>query len=102
MITFTDAEQRFADSPEGRAAIAYERCKYDMGQSHKGANAAPWTDAMEARTVRDLSMQHARAAVQGAAFLADCERQIPILQAEAETARQQMIERTSNAYKGGN
>jgi hypothetical protein len=101
MTTFTDAEQRFADSPEGGAALAYARMKHDMEQAHRGAGAQPWTDAMEAQAVRHLTMQHARGSVERAAFLADSERQLPALRAAAETARQQMIERTSNAWKGG-
>lgn len=91
MVQLTDAEQRFADSAEGKSAIALERYKFELGQAHKGADAMPWTDAMEAKVARDLSVQHARSAVQGAAFIADAERQLPELRAKAETARQQMI-----------
>lgn len=89
--TFTDAEQRFADSAEGAARLAYERSKYEMGEAYKGANAIPWTDGMEANVVRRLTRDQARSVVTSAARTADAERQLPQLRAEAEAARRRMI-----------
>lgn len=55
--TFSDTERRFADSAEGQAAIAYERNKHALSEAHKGADARPWTDAMEADAIRHLTAQ---------------------------------------------
>jgi hypothetical protein len=91
MITLNDAEQRFADSPEGAAKLAYERSKFETSHAYMGDRAPKWTDSMEARLVRDMAAQQARDSVNRAAFLADSERQLPAARAAAETARQMMI-----------
>jgi len=45
-----------ADQPALQAHIAYERNRHDMGQAYRGANAAPWTDAMtQAATQRFIA-----------------------------------------------
>jgi hypothetical protein len=59
-IQFTDAERRFADSPEGVAAIARARHLHDAGQAYLGAAATPWTDAMSQATIRHLATDRAR------------------------------------------
>jgi len=75
-IALTDAEQRFADSAEGKAAIAYERSKHALSEAHRGTGSRPWTDAMEADAIRHLTAQQAQAATSAvdlgdAASLAD-------------------------------
>ena len=102
MHNFTDAERAFADSAEGQCAISYEKMKHYNREAHKGANAAPWTDAVEAATIRRLTTDTARQAVQTAAFLADQARQLPALEAAAVTAREMASQRLRDAHKGGN
>lgn len=52
MNYLTDAEQRFADSLEGKAAIAVARYKHGLRVGYQGSDAPPFTDAMERETVR--------------------------------------------------
>lgn len=99
-INFTDAEQRFADSAEGKAAIAFERHKFELGQAHKGQNAMPWTDAMEANVVRQQTVMHARQSVASAAYQVDMDRQIPALREAADAAYRKSVVDLGNAYRG--
>jgi hypothetical protein len=86
MITLTDAEQAFADSPEGRAKLAYERNKFRVSNAYLGANAPEWTDAAEASLVRRLTADQARTQIQSAAMDAAWKRDEPIARAMHDTA----------------
>jgi len=67
-VSLTDGEQRFADSNEGRACVALARRDHDLRARHKGADARPFTDAMERQAIRDGMAKQARRAVEGEAL----------------------------------
>lgn len=52
-IAFTDAEQRFADSAEGRAKIAHARMVHDMSFGYPSNGEHPFTDEQAAQVIRD-------------------------------------------------
>jgi len=100
MMNLTDAQQAFADSAEGRAAIAKARRTHDLGQAHKGRNALPWTDAMQADAIRRLAVDAARSALHRAEMAITSPRQIAAAQAARDTALMLRNQRISNAYRG--
>jgi len=100
MHTFTDAEQRFADSPDGLRVVARARRDFDLRNGHMGDRAPQWTDAMQAAVVRQACRDAARSAVTGAAALASAQRQEPIARAARDTALAMRKDRISNAWRG--
>jgi hypothetical protein len=98
-VSLSDAERTFADSVEGRAAIAYERYKHRLSDAHRGANARPWNDAMQAEAVRKLTAQQVSDRTQAAATLADFQRRAPAEQAASDTAYNQMVDRLHNGWR---
>ena len=100
-INLTDHEQQFADSPRGQMLIARAANQHNLSEAHKGANAMPWTDAMQASAARTLAMSEARTSVATAAFMADSARQEPILRAQRDAALAKRNEEISNAWRNG-
>jgi hypothetical protein len=98
MITLTDAEQRFADSPEGARLIARERRDHSLREGYKGAQALPWTDAMEAAATQRLATQHARDAVKRTVADAANAKALEIAQAARDTQHAMLKERMRTAW----
>ncbi|MCK8457035.1 hypothetical protein [Sphingomonas faeni] len=94
-VSLTDAERTFADSGAGRSEIAHARYVHDLSQSHLGANAQPWSEAIEAQTVRKLTGNHARTA----ATLADQTHQAAALRIEADAAHKRMSDDLHNGWR---
>ena len=55
--SFTDAERTFADSAEGKSALALARADFAMSEAHKGSAAAAWTADHEAGALRSILAQ---------------------------------------------
>lgn len=100
MHTFTDAEQRFADSPEGLTQIAKARREFELRNAHMGDRAPQWTDAMTAGVVQQACRDSARSAITNAAALASAQRQEPIARAARDAALAARKDRISNAWRG--
>lgn len=66
-INLTDAERTFADSPEGRHAIAKAANEHHLREAHKGSGAQPWTDAMADNAARVAAAAAARSTLAFAA-----------------------------------
>ena len=66
--SFTDAEQAFADSAEGRRTIAYAKMVHDGARGHPVNGGHPFTDAMSAKAIRDSMSAQAEASAQAPAY----------------------------------
>jgi hypothetical protein len=100
-ITFTDVEIAFADSHDGRRAVARAKQRHSMQHAYLGDCAPAWTDAMEAEAIRAGAVTHNRGKVLAAAATADSARQTPIARARRDGAQVAYKMRMADAYKGG-
>jgi len=94
-IAVTDAERTFLDSSAGRSAIAHARYVHDLSESHRGADAQPWNDAIEADAVRKLTADQTRLA----ATLVDQTRQAATLRNDADAAHKRMSDDLHNGWR---
>jgi hypothetical protein len=99
MHTFTDAEQRFANSPDGLRIVAKARHEFDLRNAYLGDRAPQWTDGHSANVVRQACRDAARSAVTSAAALASAQRHEPIMHAVRDTARAMRKAHLSNAWR---
>ena len=83
-----DAEQRFADSGEGQAAIAHARMTHDLAHGHD-PDAPAFTAADEARAVK-AAMAIAQAATDSAPHW---KREADRAQAQADAAHAELVAR---------
>ena len=94
-VSLSDAERIFADSSAGRSAIAHARYVHDLTESHRGRDAQPWNDAIEADAVRKLTADQTRLA----ATLADQTRQAATLRNDADAAHKRMSDDLHNGWR---
>lgn len=85
-MTLTDAETAFADSAQGKVALAHAREGHRMREAHKGANAAAWTADHEATAIRQATAQKARDDLSSAHFRATSPGIIADARARADAA----------------
>jgi hypothetical protein len=100
MITLKDHEISFADSAEGQRHIAHERRKHYNREAHKGANALPWTDAMEATATRNGALAHARGALAAAHNALEYPKRLADAQVLRDAAAAARKHKIANAWKG--
>lgn len=74
-IFLTDAERQYSDSAQGLSDVAQARMNHSLAQIGRGAAAVPWTDALEADTIRRLAVDRARYSVERGAILSSAARE---------------------------